>query len=428
VEDLCDLLIVPQQGKCITEPGYNNFKGYGSKFSHKEEVASPGYYEVKLQKNNIDVKLVSAERAGIHEYTFNEYKGKKFILIDLNHRDKLIESEINVIDKNKISGKRVSNSWAKNQHFYFYLETEIPYTKYKLTKDNKLILEFPESTKIIKIKVGISATDVEGAKRNLIEEIKVFDIEYIKVQTKHKWNIELNKIQFFKNDKIVMTNFYTAVYHSYLTPTLFSDVDGRYRGNDDLIHESKNNTNRYTIFSLWDTYRSAHPLYTLTQQKRTGDFIQTFLDIYNETQELPVWELWGNETDCMIGYHAASVIADAYLKGITNFDSKKALEAMLVTSQKNELGKQFYMDYGFISSSQEPESVSKTLEYAYDDWTISVFAKALNEEKIAKEYLKKSLNFIKRLVWSPGIFPGSPSRLRQANTGIAYELCASLSR
>ncbi len=410
VEDLCDLLIVPQQGKCITEPRYNNSKGYGSVFLHKEENASPGFYNVHLKKNNIDVRLASTERAGIHEYTFTEKKGKRFILIDLAHRDKLIDSEINVIDKNKISGKRISTAWAKNQHFYFYIETDIPYSKSKITKDNKLILEFPETTNVIKIKVGISAVDIEGAKKNLEEEITTFNLDEIINLTRNKWNQEFNKIQFSSKDKSVMTNFFTAVYHAYLTPTLFSDVDGRYRGNDNLIHESKNNT-RYTIFSLWDTYRSAHPLYTLTQQKRTEDFIQTFLDIYDETKELPVWELWGNETDCMIGYHATSVIADAYLKGITNFDSKKALEAMLVTSQKNELGKQFYMDFGFISSSQEPESVSKTLEYAYDDWTISVFAKALNEEKIAKEYLNKSLNFI-------NIFDPQTKFMRPKNGGI----------
>ncbi|MES2589434.1 MAG: GH92 family glycosyl hydrolase [Bacteroidota bacterium] len=410
VEDLCDLLIVPQQGKCLTEAGYKNKAGFGSKFSHSQEKASPGYYEVKLFKNDIDVKLASTERAGIHEYTFNQTKGKKYILIDLEHRDNLLDYEFNVIDKNRISGKRVSNAWAKNQHFYFYLETEIPYKKFKLTKNKKLILEFPESTKVIKLKVGISAVDIEGARKNVFEEIQGFDLEMIKSLTRNQWNTEMNKLHFHSEDEAVMTNFYTAVYHSYLSPSLFSDVDGRFRGNDNLIHESVNKK-RYTIFSIWDTYRSAHPLYTLTQVKRTEDFIQTFLDIYKETNELPVWELWGNETDCMIGYHATSIIADAYFKGITNFDSEKALEAMLVTSQKDELGKKIYKEYGFLSSNKEPESVSKTLEYAYDDWTISQFAKTLGKEDEAREYLSRSSNFI-------NIFDPQTKFMRPKNGGI----------
>jgi predicted alpha-1,2-mannosidase len=241
--------------------------------------------------------------------------------------------------------------------------------------------------------VGISAVDCKGAKNNLFTEIQDFDLDRVAMLTKDKWNVELNKIHLVSQDSTIMTNFYTAQYHAYTTPIIFSDVDGRFRGNDDKIYENQG-YERYSIFSIWDTYRSAHPLYTLSQQKRTNDFIQSFLGIYKETNELPVWELWGNETDCMIGYHATSIILDAYRKGIKKYDAKLALEAMLVSSQKKELGKQVYAEQEFISSHLEPESVSKNLEYAYDDWTISEFAKEMGDAQNQGTYAKRSLNFI----------------------------------
>lgn len=392
VEDLCDLLIVPQQGKCNPIPAYKDKNGFGSPFSHKDEVAKPGFYAVKLRKEQIDVRLAVTERAGIHEYTFHKRKGKKFILIDLDHRDKLIDSDLKVLDNKTIQGSRQSNSWAKNQQFFFHLETNEAFT-YKFCEKNKLCLIFPAKTKKIILRVGISAVDCKGAQNNLFTEIQDFDVDRVAMLTKDKWNIELNKIHLVSQDSTIMTNFYTAQYHAYTTPIIFSDVDGRFRGNDDKIYENQG-YERYSIFSIWDTYRSAHPLYTLSQQKRTNDFIQSFLGIYKETNELPVWELWGNETDCMIGYHATSIILDAYRKGIKKYDAKLALEAMLVTSQKKELGKNHYADFGFISSNQEPESVSKTLEYAYDDWTISEFSKDLGDVENNKIYSLRSLNFL----------------------------------
>lgn len=417
VEDLCDLLIVPQQGKCITVPGYLNKKGYGSRFSHKDEVAKPGYYAVKLVKDNIDVRLSASERAGIHEYTFHKKKGKKYILIDLDHRDKLLAADIKVLDNKSVNGHRRSDSWAKKQEFYFHLECNIPFLKAELKGKNKLVLSFPATTEKILVKVGISAVDSEGAKKNLFEEIPNFDLDEIRGLAREKWNTELGKIHFSSGNEEVMANFYTSLYHSYICPSLFSDVDGRYRGNDGQIHQSLTNK-RYTTFSIWDTYRAAHPLFTITQQKRTLDFIESFLGIYRETGELPIWELWGNETDCMIGYHATSVINDAYQKGITDFDHKLALEAMLKSAQKNELGKMIYANQEFLSSHLEPESVSKNLEYAYDDWNISRFAIALQRQDIAEEYRKRSFNYLNLYnpeskfmqprrsgIWVPGFVP-----------------------
>jgi predicted alpha-1,2-mannosidase len=392
VEDLCDLLIVPQQGKCNPIPAYKEKTGYGSSFKHENEKASPGYYAVKLNKNNIDVRLTSTQRAGIHEYTFNEEKGKKLIFIDLEHRDELLDSDLKVVNNTTVSGSRRSKSWAKNQRFYFYLETNQEF-KFKFYGKNKVCLIFPSKTKTILLKVGISAVDEEGAKKNLFNEIPEFNFEKVKNLTKNRWNSELNRIHFVSKDLNVMKNFYTAQYHCYLTPIVFSDVDGRFRGNDDKIYTDLIH-NRYSIFSLWDTYRAAHPLYTLTQRKKTEDFIHSFLGIYKETNELPVWELWGNETDCMIGYHTTSVILDAYRKGIQKFDTKLALEAMIHSSQKNELGKNYFRENEFIGSNQEPESVSKTLEYAYNDWCISEFAKEIGDINTQKLYHNSSLNFV----------------------------------
>jgi predicted alpha-1,2-mannosidase len=396
VPDLCDLLIVPQQGKALTTPGYLSKNGYGSLFKHSEEKASPGMYEVKLQKNNIDVQLLATERAGFLSFTFNEAKGKKYILIDLDHRDQLLDANFDVKSNQIIAGYRHSNAWAKNQKFFFYLELDVPFTKKTIiSKGNqhKLLLEFPEETKKIQVKSAISAVDATGAELNLKQEIPDWSTVRLNYLREVKWQTELSKIDFQSNEAEVMTNFYTAVYHAYLCPTLFTDADGRFLGNDGKIYNYEDKL-QYSVFSLWDTYRAAHPLYTLTQTKRTEDFIESFLRIYKQTNDLPVWELVGNETDCMIGYHSVSVILDAYRKGINEFDVNLALKAMIQTSTINELGKKQYAENGYLGTNIEPESVSKTLEYAYDDWCIAQFAKEIGNDSIAKIYENRSYNFL----------------------------------
>jgi hypothetical protein len=246
----------------------------------------------------------------------------------------------------------------------------------------------------VSLRVGISAVDEVGATNNLTNEIPDFDFDRTRARTTKSWEKELSRIQISSDNPQVMRNFYTALYHSFLQPNIFSDVDGRYRGRDDQIHTISNNSAQYTVFSLWDTYRGAHPLYTLVQQKRTTDFIQTFLRQFDESGDLPVWELAGNETDCMIGYHSVSVISDAYLKGIGGYDAKKALSAMIETANKDELGKNHFRKQHFISSGDEPESVSKTLEYAYDDYCIGAMAEKMGSTKFSSTYLESSLNFI----------------------------------
>lgn len=417
VPDYCDLLIVPQNGTPKTTPGYlDKKKGYGDRFDHSQENASPGYYEVKLLDQQINVRLTVTERSGIHEYTFLNKKGKKFILIDLDHRDKLHGQNIKIHNKKTISGFRISESWATNQHFYFHLELSVPFEKSRVIDKNgqhKLLLTFPVSTEKILLKVGISAVDENGAKNNLTTEIPEWDFNSVRSKTVKAWDKELGVIDFKSQDNKAMINFYTALYHNFLQPNLFSDCDGRYRGRDNQIHVISNGRPQYTVFSLWDTYRGTHPLYTIIQQKRTNDFIHTFLRQFEQGGDLPVWELAGNETECMIGYHSVSVIADAFIKGIKDFDAEKALGAMIYTSKINELGKNHFRKNGFISSGDEPESVSKTLEYAYDDFCIAEMAKFMGKSDVYRNYYNSSFNFI-------NMFDPSTKFMRARKGGMWY--------
>ena len=399
VSDYADLLIVPQCGKkAKTIPGYIDAKnGYAHRFSHEQEEASPGLYSVYLPDQKIRVRLTATERAGLHEYIFEEKKGKKFILIDLDHRDQLLGKSIVLEDKQTISGFRISNAWASEQHFYFHMALSKPYEKATyITKNGqyKLLLTFPESTDRISIRVGISGVDNEGAKANLNAEMKDFQFNKYHLATKKKWNEELSKIAITTNNREIKTIFYTGMYHAFLQPNIWSDYDGRYRGRDKAIHQLPLGEKQYTVFSLWDTYRAAHPLYTLVQPQRNLDFIRTFLRQFDEGGDLPVWELAANETECMIGYHSVSVIADAYAKGLTDFDAEKALEAMIATSNFDELGKTHFRENGFIGSGDEPESVSKTLEYAYNDFCIAQMAKQMGKSDVYQEYYRRSLNFM----------------------------------
>jgi predicted alpha-1,2-mannosidase len=396
VPDYCDLLIVPQcTSKPKTTPGYKSADGYGQTFSHSQEKASPGFYEVFLKEQQIKAELTVSERSGIHHYTFNDDKHKKYILIDLDHRDKLLDVGFKIHDKKHISGKRISNNWANEQHFYFDLEfSETPCKIKKIYKNDqhKLLLTFSKKTKELEIHVGISLVSENGAFSNRTKELSSFN--KVKNETSAKWNKELSKIQIETTDTEKEKVFYTALYHCFIAPNLASDVDGRYRGHDQKIHQLEEGERHYTVFSLWDTYRTLHPLFTLIQPERTEEFIRTMLRMYDERNDLPVWELAACETECMIGYHSVSVIADAYMKGYNNFDITKALDAMVHTSKLDEWAKKEFANQGFISSDQEAESVSKTLEYAYDDFCIAQMANKMGESVIYEEYMGRSLNFV----------------------------------
>ena len=396
VPDYADLLITPVCGTYPSVPSYLSGATYGSRFDHKTERASPGRYEVHLIDGNIDVILTATQRAGIHKYTFKG-KGKRYIVLDLDYRDKVLDAGFTINGKQEITGYRKSEGWAKLQHFYFALNSSIPFTKAeKITSEGKhlLVLHFDKKVTQIELRVGISAVDEAGARKNLLHETEGLGFDKLTDNAKNSWQIELSKIQVESNNLTQKTIFYTALYHTMMAPNIFSDVDGRYRGRDFQIHTIEQKIPQYTVFSLWDTYRATHPLFTIIDQKRTNAFIHTFLRQYQQGKDLPVWELAGNETECMIGFHSASVIADAYVKGINNFPAEEALNAMVFTSNINEYGKTLFRDYGLISSDWESESVSKALEYAYDHWCIAQMARGLGKTEIASNHDRLGLNFI----------------------------------
>lgn len=390
ISDYADLLFLPLVGKHkVIED-----ESYSLAFDHTTEQAKAGYYETSIQEGKVKIQLSTTNHSGFQKYTFKKSKEEKSVLIDLDYRDKLIDIEFIQVDNNSFKGKRISRAWAKEQHFYFYFETSEEVERVeRIGKSNKYLLHFKAKIKDLKIRTGISSVDSEGAKNNLKREINSWSLEDIVDNNIDLWNKELSKIKIFTSNKTIDTIFYTALYHSFVAPNIFSDVDGRYRGADMKIHQLEKNKTQYTVFSLWDTFRATHPLFSLTQKDKSIDFIESFLRMYQLKGKLPMWELSGNFTGCMIGYHAVPVIVDAYFKGIRDFDHKLALEAMIASANFNELGKDIYKDQGVLFQENEAESVSKTLEYAYDDWCIARFAEDLGEIEIAKEFYKRSLNY-----------------------------------
>ncbi len=378
--DYGDILIMPVIGEVELKA-----HAYASSFSKSREEASAGYYSVVLDNFNIRAELTTTERTGFHRYTFpaSENAG---IVVDLEHRDKVIGCGIKVTGKDEIEGYRISQSWAAKQILYFAIKFSKPFTEAKLDSLHSMLSFSTEENEKILVKVGISAVSSEGAKNNLLAEIPGWDFDFIRRQASQAWDNALAKITLAGATLDQQQTFYTAMYHAMLQPNVYCDVDGQYRGRDLKIHRAED-FRYYTVFSLWDTYRAAHPLYTLLETKRSNDFILTFLRQYEEGGLLPVWELSGNETDCMIGYHAVPVIADAYLKGIRDFPADKALEAMKHSAMQDALGLKYYKTKGYIPSDMEGESVSKTLEYAYDDWCIAMMAKAMGKEDDYKTYV-----------------------------------------
>lgn len=395
VSDYGDILLMPTMG----EPSLDS-KVYSSTFSHSNEKASAGFYAVKLDKHDIDVRLTSSTRVGFHEYTFNE-SGLANIILDLNHRDKLLEGRIRVIDDKTIEVLRRSEAWARDQYIYARIEFNVPVKIGKVKGENTKLEGLYKGTEVaisfskhvkkgekILVKVSLSPTSYEGAKLNS-SEIKDWDFEKVKQDAEQLWNKQLSKIEVTESEKDKLAIFYTALYHTMVQPNIAQDIDGKYRGRDNQIHTAEG-FDYYSVFSLWDTFRAAHPLYTLIEKKRTSDFINTFLKQYEQGNRLPVWELASNETDCMIGYHSVSVMADAMAKGITGFDYEKCFEAAKHSAMLDHLGLDAYKRQGFISMDDEHESVSKTLEYAYDDWCIAQMAMILNKKEDYEYFMKRS--------------------------------------
>ena len=408
ISDYGDVLLMPGVGPIYLNalPNGSPEKGYASRFQHARETASPGYYSVRLDDDDIFVELTATPRAGMHLYTFPS--GDANIIIDLTHRDEVLDSGLRITGASTVAGWRRSKAWAQNQIVYFAIEFSHPIIDSGIAVDEKLVPGLKDARgKNIKAyfrfytgiapkvtaKVGISSVDINGAWLNLAAELGNKSFDKVRAEATADWNRQLNKIQATGGANAQQTNFYTALYHAMLAPNVFMDVDGRYRGRDLEIHQSQAFTN-YTVFSLWDTFRAAHPLYALIDQKRTRDFIKTFLVQSEQGGRLPVWELAANETDTMIGYHAASVIADAAVKGIDGFDLQKAFAAMKQSAElRSHRGLGAYIDNGFIAMEEERESVSKVLEYAYDDWCIAQVARMLGRTDDYQRYLARAQSY-----------------------------------
>lgn len=422
--DLGDFLIMPTVGKLQLNPGtaQNPEKGYRSRFSHQTEKVEAGYYKVKLDDYNILAEMTASTRVGFHQYTFPK-SDQSHIVLDLNagiynYDDKNTWTYVRVVNDTLITGYRQTRGWARNRTVYFAMTFSKPFKNYgqknedgqvdykgfwrKWNQDQNFPLIEGKNIKMhfdfdtnkdekVKIKFAISPVSQTNALENLETEIPHWDFNQVRQEAKSNWNQELNRIQIkaSENDK---TNFYTAMYHTFINPTTYMDVNGQYKGLDQEIHQAKDFTN-YTTFSLWDTYRALHPLFNIIQPSRNNDMIKSMMKHYeqNPIKMLPIWSHYANENWCMSGYHSVTLISDAIVKGTYNGDANKALDACVVTANKRDYeGIGEYIDKGYISSEKNSTSVSNGLEYAFDDWSIAQAAKKLNRMDIYETFIKRS--------------------------------------
>lgn len=422
--DLGDLLVMPTTGKLVLDPieTSSGGKGFYSKFSHESEMSKAGYYKVDLEDYKIKAELTASERVGFHQYTFPE-SSESHILLDLvynvyHHDNKNVWTFLRVENDSLVTGYRQTKGWARTKKVFFAIQFSKPFKSYGHKKYDQLTYNgfyrrfdesknFPEMAgkdirvyfnfdtkekEKIKIKFALSSVSSLGAMKNLKAEIPHWDFEKTKKETQQKWNKELSKVDIETIEESQKETFYTALYHTMLSPILYEDVDGRYRGLDQNIHHSNEFTN-YTIFSLWDTYRALHPLFNVIQQERNNDMIKSMLAHQEQSVHnmLPIWSHYANENWCMIGYHATSVIADAVVKNVGDFDKNRALNASVETANVlyfDGLGD--YIKYKYVPDDKSHSSVSKTLELAYDDWAIAQIAKSTGDVSIEKTFLERS--------------------------------------
>ena len=408
--DLYDISFMP-----VTLP-YNEAEqplGIHSKFSHEKESAYAGYYQVFLQDYKINVELTATERCGIQRYTFPKAESAIFLnLKKAMNWDETKDSYIEQVDSVTLKGYRYSNGWARNQKIYFYTKFSRPFDSLELDKsaiikDGKenghgyiarINYNTSENEQIV-IRTAISGVSMEGAERNFMAEAQESDFDSYLCKAKKMWNDALGKIEVENSDMDETVTFYTALYHSMLAPTIYGDVDGSYYGPDKKIHKADGWTN-YSTFSLWDTYRAAHPLFTIIQPERVNDMVKSLIAFSEQNGRLPVWNMFGSETDMMIGYHSVPVIVDAYLKGIGDFDAETALKECVKTANLDDYRQiGLYKNMGYIpydvvdKYNSENWSLSKTLEYAFDDYCIALMAEKMGKEDLADNFYKRALNY-----------------------------------
>lgn len=425
--DLGDFLVMPTVGELRLNPGVAHIprSGFRSAYSHANETAEAGYYKVKLDDYNITAELTATTRVGFHQYTFPATDSARIIL-DLmsgiyNYPDKNVWTYLRVENDTLITGYRQTSGWARTRTVYFAITFSKPFYAYgSKSFSNKQVYRgfwgkfdqnnnFPELAgrqlrayfnfkttegERIRMKMAVSPVSMEGALQNLRTEVPGWSFDAVKQQAQSSWNKELSKIS-ISGSREEKGNFYTAFYHTLINPTVYMDVDGKYKGLDQNIHQAIGFSN-YTTFSLWDTYRALHPLFTIIQPKRNSDMIRSMLAHYEQSSlhMLPIWSNSANENWCMTGYHAVTVLADAVVKGTGGFDAQKALDACVATARHRSYdGIAAYIDNGYIPADQNRTGVSTTLEYAYDDWTIAQMAKKLNRPAIYNEFIKRSANY-----------------------------------
>ncbi|WP_286967863.1 GH92 family glycosyl hydrolase [Flavobacterium sp. UBA4854] len=404
IGDLADILFMPTDKKLdlTAKAASRDFLPYKSKYNHVNEKAIPGYYQVFLEDPKINVELTSTQRTAYHKYTYNN-NDTQSVIVDLGFAinwDKATKTAITVEDANTISGYRYSTGWAKNQKVFFVAKFSKPITESIITADKKVVsaksaegentalqLFFDsKNSKELGVKVALSSVSIANAKDNL-EENKEF--EKVKTDASAVWNKALSKITVETPVDSLKTIFYTALYHAQVAPVTYSDKNGQFRTEDDKIVTSKNYT-AYSTLSLWDTFRAENPLLTILDPNKVSDMVNSMLAYYETKKILPVWTLYANETNTMTGYHSIPVIVDAYMKGIKGFDAEKAFEAMKATMMQDERGLNFYKKYGYIPYNLLDESVTITLEYAYDDWCVAQMAKALGKQADYEFFSKRS--------------------------------------
>jgi alpha-1,2-mannosidase, putative len=429
--DLGNILFMPSMGEVVWDPipggrtgsGLRHDDGYRERIDRSEEKASPGYYTIKLK--DVRVELTASERAAMHRYTFAN-SGNASLLIDLAQKihggDRPnAEGTLTIENPTTVSGSQRTGGWGGDKTWYFVAQFSEPIVGNDFRVDGSKVegkkaegnrvrgsLDFKvRAAKPLVIKVGLSPTSIEAARRNLEKEIGGKDFDAVRTAAVEKWNKELGRFAIETKNDAEKRTFFTAVYHAMIAPNLYNDADGTYIGPDREVRKDPG-YNYYSTFSLWDTFRAAHPLFTLVQPERTKDFLKTMVRHYelSSFKQLPVWTLTGNDNWCMIGYHSIPVIVDAYFKGYTDFDTDKALEGMISSSNRRE-GAQHYAEKGWVPASDDhAQGASRTLEYAYDDWCIARFAEALGKKDIAAEYDKRAKNYLNVFDKEAGLMRG----------------------
>ncbi len=413
--DMLDFLLMPGTGLTKLVPGarQNPGEGYRSRFSHEEEIAEPGYYSVVLRDYDIRAELSATERAGIHRYTFPKSDSSHFIL-DLVHaygNTPVVWAYLKVVGNNTIVGGRSMKGWAPEREIYFAMQFSKPFKKVEIVSDDKrmdsstreakgnalkCLLHFDTGDKeAILVKTGISGVSDEGARKNVAAEIPGWDFDKVRRSAHGAWNQQLSRIKIETTNQRHKRIFYTGLYHMLVAPTLFDDVDGQCRGMDEKIHQLPKGAHNYSTFSLWDTFRAAHPMYTLFQTDRVPDFVNCLIRMAQESPEgVPVWPLQGKETGTMTGYHSSSVYAEALVKGFKGIDFNQLYSPLRRRAMDDDYrGLGYYRKLGYIPCDKEEESVSKTMEYVYDDWAVAHVAKALGHEDDYKLLIERSRNY-----------------------------------